>query len=345
MTRALRTDWKKGEKGHDFEHNEISERLRSARDFGVKANGVADDTAALQAAIDAVSAVGGVLQLPPGRIELSAPLMLSGKAVVLRGAGRDTTHLRNRASDMFASSSVQTWWRFKDMSLRADAGHVWALHGAAQCHFRHLDVWCYDAGKSIWHQDASAGGGRTCLENVFELSRLTITPDHTVPAFSLVGSGNINCNTFRNLRCTYSGNYFFHLESTTSQSWLYDNSFRDINFEVTNGGTFRLLSCQNTVIENCHESDLHAQGEITKDLITLGKSAAGPQTWHTAIRSCGRRGGVLAEGVSDIYVGEARHTTIETCSIVPISKARLTIDPAASATTHIHNSAAFASTP
>jgi hypothetical protein len=340
--RALKTDWKRGDRGHDFEHNEIGARLRSAADFGVKANG-SDDTAALQAALDTVADEGGgTLLLPRGALLLTAPLVLRGNSVILRGAARGATTLRNNDSDLFVSDTVLTWWRFEDMMIRADAGHVWALHGAAQCNFRYLDVWGYAAAKSIWHQDLSAGEGRTCLENVFEQSRFTGTPAHEVPVFSLVGSGNINCNSFRNLRCTYSGDYFFHLENTTSQSWLYDNSFRDINFEVVNGGTFRLLSCNNTVIENCHESDLHALGEITRDLILLDKSTDGPQTWHTAIRSCGRRGGLLAEGVDDIRVGEARHTMIESFSGVPVNKMRLAVSANAVATTTVANSPALA---
>lgn len=54
-------------------------------DFGAKGDGKADDTAALQSAVAAASAEGGIIQLPAGTYLLSAPLLVTGSGVVLRG--------------------------------------------------------------------------------------------------------------------------------------------------------------------------------------------------------------------------------------------------------------------
>jgi hypothetical protein len=60
----------------------------SVKDFGAVGNGVADDTAAIQAAIDAVStAGGGTVFLPTGNYKTSASLILKSK-VELKGSGK-----------------------------------------------------------------------------------------------------------------------------------------------------------------------------------------------------------------------------------------------------------------
>jgi hypothetical protein len=57
------------------------------RTYGAIGNGTADDTTAIQAAITAAGAVGGVVYLPPGSFVLSSNLSLASGNVTLRGAG------------------------------------------------------------------------------------------------------------------------------------------------------------------------------------------------------------------------------------------------------------------
>lgn len=324
---------------HLAHHKALHRRSRSfhVADYGIVGG---DITAAGQAALDDCAAAGGgVVELPDGNFTKTAAWQFNGNGITLRGMGRGVTQIRDLSGDCFTSQDTLTWWRFEDMSIRADAGHVFALAGCVQSTLRNLELWATAADKCLWFQDVSAGG--TCIENAYENLRLTATPTHTVPAWYCVGSGNVNANTWRNLRCTYSGDYFFHLESVSVDSWLFDNAFRDINFEITNGGSLRLLGCQNTVLDNCHESDLHALGDITKDLLLLDAGAGGVQTWHTAIRSCGRRGGLLAAGVYDINIQGARHTLIDSWSAVPLNKASVQVSASARSTTKIVNSAAL----
>lgn len=69
--------------------------LLNARDHGARGDGVADDTAALQAAFDAATD-GRTIYLPPGTYLVTATLRLPSNAAIV-GAGAETTILRANA--------------------------------------------------------------------------------------------------------------------------------------------------------------------------------------------------------------------------------------------------------
>ena len=62
-------------------------------DFGAKGDGIADDTAAIQAAVDQASVAGNVVILPAGNFRTSGPIVVKGHGVTLQGAGTRATIL------------------------------------------------------------------------------------------------------------------------------------------------------------------------------------------------------------------------------------------------------------
>lgn len=74
----------------------------------VLCNGLVDDTPAIQAGIDLVASVGGVLQLPPGTCRLTGSLKLKSR-VVVQGAGKDRTVIRYE-------SNYPLWGRGLDLA-------------------------------------------------------------------------------------------------------------------------------------------------------------------------------------------------------------------------------------
>lgn len=65
--------------------------VANAAGYGARGDGVTDDTAAIQAALNAVAAAGGgKVILPPGKFVTSASLVLPGDNVWLQGAGYNT---------------------------------------------------------------------------------------------------------------------------------------------------------------------------------------------------------------------------------------------------------------
>lgn len=67
----------------------------NVRQRGAKGDGIADDTAAIQAAITALGSQGGIVYLPPGNYLLNgaAGLSITASAVTLRGAGAEATKI------------------------------------------------------------------------------------------------------------------------------------------------------------------------------------------------------------------------------------------------------------
>ncbi len=63
----------------------------SAKDFGTKGDGATDDTAALQAAINALPATGGRVYIPRGTYKISDTLTNTNRPLILDGEGRDAS--------------------------------------------------------------------------------------------------------------------------------------------------------------------------------------------------------------------------------------------------------------
>ncbi|MBI2300208.1 MAG: hypothetical protein HYU66_14895 [Armatimonadetes bacterium] len=116
-------------------------KVYNARDLGAAGDGAADDTAALQSALDrAGEAGGGVVLLPRGRYRFSDTLRIS-RFVTLRGEGRDLACLALadlakppealiRGTDHFAVEDLTLYAGYHrhlvvgDLGDRPDAGHV-----------------------------------------------------------------------------------------------------------------------------------------------------------------------------------------------------------------------------
>jgi len=75
----------------------------SVKDFGAAGDGTADDTAEIQAALDAVPAIGGCVYFPAGTYVVSAPLVVDSNTVLV-GDGMYVSKLS--ATTAFTSSQA-----------------------------------------------------------------------------------------------------------------------------------------------------------------------------------------------------------------------------------------------
>lgn len=97
----------------------------SVKDFGAVGNGIADDTTAIQAAINrVVSLGGGRVWLDPGTYRISSPLTLSSATgVTIAGSGRLTSVIENTSAtgNAFTIASSATI-RFAALKVTSTAG-------------------------------------------------------------------------------------------------------------------------------------------------------------------------------------------------------------------------------
>ena len=102
----------------------------SVKDYGAQGNGVADDTAAVLAAIAAVEAAGGgTVYFPAGTYIITAPLLCDNSVICLKGAGARATILQVNHT---AGPAVQIKWYYsgvEDMQIQGSAARLAATSG------------------------------------------------------------------------------------------------------------------------------------------------------------------------------------------------------------------------
>jgi hypothetical protein len=86
----------------------LADTVVSVKDFGAGGDGVTDDTAAVQAAIDSREAAnGGVLVFPVGTYRISSTLTINASNLLLQGEGGDRSH---GVGTQGASASTKLVW-------------------------------------------------------------------------------------------------------------------------------------------------------------------------------------------------------------------------------------------
>lgn len=95
--------------------NEVDEAIYGVKSFGAIGDGVTDDTAAIQAAIDKAELTGGIVFFPRGTYLTSAELVVDKPGVSLRGEGTGTTWdgLENASSRILGSHASGAVLRIK----------------------------------------------------------------------------------------------------------------------------------------------------------------------------------------------------------------------------------------
>lgn len=302
-----------------------SEIVLSVKDFGAVGNGVADDTAAIQAALDAANSstsdltvATAAVRLPPGTYKTTAPLEVAGDGVRFFGDNQQMCKIVNNVSDIFHVQGYrQTWEGFTAISnTGASGGHVFVQVGMFVLGtIRNFYFAQYNNAKSVWI--AQSGD---YLRNTVEDGTIEHLYTATVPTWQHVrqagGATACNINVWRSLWVQRSGNYTFWLEAATT-NYIYDNRFEDINFEVAVGGGIKILSGTGNEINHCVFYDVAATaggGKALKDLIYIGKSG-GNNSHSNRIRGVRRLDGVLDTGVVDIRipVAQGQGTVVEHC--------------------------------
>jgi len=231
----------------------------SVKDFGAVGDGVTDDTAAIQAAIDAaevfvVSSTEsqttrndsnvGIVWFPPGEYKVTSTLIINGPGVHIKGSGVTATKI-NSSSDsnlFYARSDTQTTTgilhniAFSDMSLRGTFTNP--TSGAAIAVDIAKHVYIYNIRFNGFYDDIVFRG---------------------VQEPALVH----NCNFFSNNSVTTARTGNAHIKASAIQV----NSGSTNAMAGPDGGGFYYAYCVNIVVSNC---ELRAASDFKEHGVFIG---------------------------------------------------------------------------
>lgn len=141
-----------------FLENQLSLGRFLVKEFGAKGDGVTDDTAATQDAIDAArdqtDYAGGIVQLPPGRFMTSAPLVIpDDEPIYIIGAGNGASQIVS-ASGLSGTNLIENAGLGQDgfslerlyLQTHSSSGH--AIHATNIKGLRIHDCWIFSRGQS-----------------------------------------------------------------------------------------------------------------------------------------------------------------------------------------------------
>jgi hypothetical protein len=194
---------------------------------------------------------GGLVFLAAGTFTGTSLTVPAGGNLTLRGSGAGVTTLQASSGDLWTAPDTSSFVSFEDLTMTSPsgAGHLFNAATAS------LSRWSWRRCQLIQDNDAKCimyvNGGSFINCTVTEcFTQHTRTA--TVPSWQLAGPGTISGNTWEKVRHTYTGNYAIEIAATGSTSYNYGNSFRDLTWEVCDGGFIKLLgqyggACDNLI--------------------------------------------------------------------------------------------------
>lgn len=280
----------------------------SVLDYGATGDGVTDDSAAVQAALNANSSI----YFPPGEYQIKDIAIDGSDKEIIAPMGAWLRH-------SFADSGATNMFRIAETSnvdflnividkitMGANGGHIFRCYGSmnhSRINVNNVDHNTLD--KSIIFVD-DTGFYFNKITGLFWRS----SEAHTQPAIRLWSTSNkISANEFDILRPDRSGSrHFMELLSTSTTDYNYSNMIKLSNPEVCSGGVLKLQRAMNTVVERMHCFDTGITRDTVNHMVEIG--VPGFLCQNTKINDYQRNSGTLGAGLVDIFLGDASTTFI-----------------------------------
>lgn len=307
---------------HLADHTSLHQRFNTVhdvREYGAVGDASTDDTAAIQAAIDAAEADGGGKVFVPATDDAadyyltSSPLTVNEDDIILEGVGR-RSRIRNDSSDVLqlATTSAVTRFTMRDLSLWVNSvgDHCVQVVGVlSQSLFEnnYLQVWggsssCVHGSQSGWEMHDTVW-----LQNHYDADG----GNSSVPLIDLIDplGGSCNINTFLGGRMIGSLGATAPLIRLSCQAsaFMFDNTIQNMNFQTNNAGAVLAEGQSGLRIVGCGIFDV---GTVTDNMINIGKHASGLASQYCKVIDTQRVGGTIGS-FYDVHVLQANWTVID----------------------------------
>lgn len=203
---VYKDDWVTGSVGHIAEHNMIGKRLNKqvyVTEYGAKGDGVTDDTAAIQAAMNASKNVF----FPAGAYKITASLSPQSSSFLI-GQGTSSTIIV--ATGLAGTALYAPSGRSRIDGLTIQAASVTAgsrgitiddTHYPQRCDWGQIEIQKFEIGFNVYQ---STSGGGVYYNNFGDICITGCTTGAYFKTPTGILSGYLNCNTINRL---YIGQY------------------------------------------------------------------------------------------------------------------------------------------
>jgi len=285
-----------GDTGHLSHHGSLHRRFNeswvSVTDHGATGDGVTDDTAAIQAAIDAAEAARGTVFIPAttAYYKITSPILLDtgsiwGLQIVGNGPG---SRIVSAVSDIIQVTGTYYSLTMRDVNLyTTGAGrHAFNLSGGTIARGMFENTLLHSGaadGSALYAAGAGwAMYGTTFLNCIFSKE----TAHATDPVIWLSGPDGqhlsgalwLNGHVMGDNNATVPA---VILDNAHAATYWYNNCFQSVVFESCGAGCFSILGQDGFAVRDCGFHDMPA--DFAADTIFIGKGAGAIACRHTVI--------------------------------------------------------------
>lgn len=196
----------------------------------------------------------------------------------------------------------------------ATGGHLIMVgaNGVTGFESRNVQFTQNNPAKSILTNGADGGG---MYDSRWNMGDWNMHPSASAvsPVKWVAQDTTFNENTFQNLRLyNANGAPFWDISNDDLTTWMVNNTFRNINFEICAAGGFKIANARGWKLVNCSFWDVG--GPYTGHLIHLADNG-GYESIGNTIDTCQRHGDSLSAGKHDIYLEAAEDTIVSQCYV------------------------------